>query len=285
LGIGAGIVIPLSTGLVAEYFAGRYRTQQLGISSAINNLSLVVATYLTGWLADINWHVPFAVYLLPIVSIILCRFLPKASSYTGNEDKSTTGTPANTNGITSKLAGLMVLYFFVTYSVLAIPLNLPFVMEQYKMDSNSSGAVIAIFFLAITLPGFFINKLLDKMGRAVNWINLLLIAIGLIVIYVSHHVVLLIIGSVLIGFGYGIIQPLIYDKTSLISTSGNVVMSLALVMSMNYLAVLISPFIIKLLGSIFATTSPDLIFIVNGMMVIVSAAIAMAKRKGFVLGK
>lgn len=285
LGIGAGIVIPLSTGLVAEYFAGRYRTQQLGISSAINNLSLVVATYLTGWLADINWHVPFAVYLLPIVSIILCRFLPKASSYTGNEDKSTTGTPANTNGITSKLAGLMVLYFFVTYSVLAIPLNLPFVMEQYKMDSNSSGAVIAIFFLAITLPGFFINKLLDKMGRAVNWINLLLIAIGLIAIYVSHHVVLFIIGSVLIGFGYGIIQPLIYDKTSLISTSGNVVMSLALVMSMNYLAVLISPFIIKFFGSIFATTSPDLIFIVNGMMVIVSAAIAMAKRKGFVLGK
>jgi MFS family permease len=123
------------------------------------------------------------------------------------------------------------------------------------------------------------------MGRAVNWINLLLIAIGLIAIYVSHHVVLFIIGSVLIGFGYGIIQPLIYDKTSLISTSGNVVMSLALVMSMNYLAVLISPFIIKFFGSIFATTSPNLIFIVNGIMVIVSAAIAMAKRKGFVLGK
>ena len=285
LGIGAGIVIPLSTGLVAEYFAGRYRTQQLGISSAINNLTLVVATYLTGWLADINWHVPFAVYLLPIVSIILCRFLPKTSTDSTYDDKTVGSNTVNTNGRTSKLTGLMVLYFFVTYCVLAIPLNLPFVMEQYKMDSDISGAVIAIFFLAITLPGFFINKLLDKMGRAVNWINLLLIAIGLVAIYASHHIVLFVIGSVLVGFGYGIIQPLIYDKTSAVSTSSNVVMSLAFVMSMNYLAVLISPFIIKLFGSIFTTTSPNLIFVVNGIMVTASAAIAFAKRKGFVLGK
>lgn len=283
LGIGAGIVIPLSTGLIAEYFAGRYRTQQLGISSAINNLTLVVATYLTGWLADINWHAPFAVYCLPIISIVLCRFLPKsAPSYTS---ENANNRHTQTRNKTQKLAGLMLLYFFVTYNVLAIPLNLPFVMEQYKMDSDSSGAVIAIFFLAITIPGFFITKLLDKMGSAVNWINLLLVAIGLIIIYLSHHIVLFAIGAVLAGLGYGIIQPLIYDKTSTISTSGNVIMSLALVMSMNYLAVLIAPFIIKLFGTILANNSPDLIFVTNGLMVIVAAAVAMAERKSFVLGK
>ncbi len=283
LGIGAGIVIPLSTGLIAEYFAGRYRTQQLGISSAINNLTLVVATYLTGWLADINWHAPFAVYCLPIISIVLCRFLPKsAPSYTS---ENANNRHTQTRNKTQKLAGLMLLYFFVTYNVLAIPLNLPFVMEQYKMDSDSSGAVIAIFFLAITIPGFFITKLLDKMDSAVNWINLLLVAIGLIIIYLSHHIVLFAIGAVLAGLGYGIIQPLIYDKTSTISTSGNVVMSLALVMSMNYLAVLIAPFIIKLFGTILANNSPDLIFVTNGLMVIVAAAVAMAERKSFVLGK
>lgn len=283
LGIGAGIVIPLSTGLIAEYFAGRYRTQQLGISSAINNLTLVVATYLTGWLADINWHAPFAVYCLPIISIVLCRFLPKsAPSYTS---ENANNRHTQTRNKTQKLAGLMLLYFFVTYNVLAIPLNLPFVMEQYKMDSDSSGAVIAIFFLAITIPGFFITKLLDKMGSAVNWINLLLVAIGLIIIYLSHHIVLFAIGAVLAGLGYGIIQPLIYDKTSTISTSDNVVMSLALVMSMNYLAVLIAPFIIKLFGTILANNSPDLIFVTNGLMVIVAAAVAIAERKSFVLGK
>ena len=284
LGVGAGIVIPLSTGLIAEYFSGRYRTQQLGISSAINNLTLVLATYLTGRLAEINWHAPFVVYWLPIISIILCWFLPKSQSSNDTYRNNT----SNTIGITaktSKLIGLMVLYFFVTYNTLAIPLNLPFVMEQYKMDSDSSGIVISLFFLAITLPGFFITKLLDKMGSAVNWINLLLMTIGLIIIYISHHIVLFSIGAILTGFGYGIIQPLIYDKTSKISTSGNVVMNLAFVMAMNYLAVLIAPFIIKLFSTIFYNNSPELIFSINGIMVLASVFVAWIYRKSFVLGK
>lgn len=41
LGIGAGLVIPFSTGLVADYFSGSYRTKQLGYVSAITNLTLV----------------------------------------------------------------------------------------------------------------------------------------------------------------------------------------------------------------------------------------------------
>ena len=61
LGIGAGMVIPLSTGLVVDYFTGDYRVRQLGYSSAINNLTLVLATVVTGYLADVNWHLPFLV--------------------------------------------------------------------------------------------------------------------------------------------------------------------------------------------------------------------------------
>ena len=77
LGIGAGMVIPLSTGLVADYFSGRPRVRQLGISSAISNVTLVLATSLTGWLATIDWHYPFLVYLLPGVSLLLTLTLRK----------------------------------------------------------------------------------------------------------------------------------------------------------------------------------------------------------------
>lgn len=47
LGIGAGMVIPFSTGLVVDYFTGDYRVRQLGYSSSINNLTLVLATVVT----------------------------------------------------------------------------------------------------------------------------------------------------------------------------------------------------------------------------------------------
>ena len=66
LGIGAGLIIPLSTGLIADVFSGKYRTQQLGLSSSITNITLVFATFVAGWLANYNWHLPFVVYLVPV---------------------------------------------------------------------------------------------------------------------------------------------------------------------------------------------------------------------------
>ena len=64
LGIGAGIIIPLSTGLISRFFVGKYRVKQFGFSSAITNVTLVIATFVTGFLAELkNWHWPFIVYL------------------------------------------------------------------------------------------------------------------------------------------------------------------------------------------------------------------------------
>lgn len=71
VGVGAGMIIPLSTGLVVDYFTGDRRVKQLGISSAVNNLTLVVATSAVGYLADVEWHLAFAVYLLPAVTLML----------------------------------------------------------------------------------------------------------------------------------------------------------------------------------------------------------------------
>ena len=79
LGIGAGMVIPFSTGLVADYFTGDYRVRQLGYSSAINNLTLVLATALAGYLANIDWHLPFLVYTLPGVSLICLLYTSDAA--------------------------------------------------------------------------------------------------------------------------------------------------------------------------------------------------------------
>ena len=40
LGIGSGLIVPLSTGLISHFFTGPYRTKQFGYSSAITNVTL-----------------------------------------------------------------------------------------------------------------------------------------------------------------------------------------------------------------------------------------------------
>ena len=116
LGIGAGMVIPLSTGLVVEYFTGDRRVRQLGYSSAINNLTLVVATVVTGYLANVDWHLPFLVYTLPGLSLVLSFFLRR---------RPPEPEPARSIQLRNKridwrtLVGLMLFYFVITYALLA----------------------------------------------------------------------------------------------------------------------------------------------------------------------
>lgn len=87
LGIGSGLIVPLSTGLISHFFTGGYRTKQFGYSSAITNITLVMATSLTGYLAEINWHLPFVVYLFPLISIVLSYYLKSNMTLDTSGDK------------------------------------------------------------------------------------------------------------------------------------------------------------------------------------------------------
>ena len=117
LGIGAGMVIPFSTGLVVDYFTGDYRVRQLGYSSSINNLTLVLATVVTGYLANVDWHLPFLVYTLPGISLALSFLLKRQRSVPEPEQSIQLRHKMIDR---RKLAGLMAFYFFVTYAVLVV---------------------------------------------------------------------------------------------------------------------------------------------------------------------
>lgn len=64
LGIGSGLIVPLSTGLISRYFVGAYRTKQFGYSSAITNITLVLANHID-WLSG-GSELAFAVFGLSV---------------------------------------------------------------------------------------------------------------------------------------------------------------------------------------------------------------------------
>lgn len=134
LGIGSGLIIPLSTGLVSRYFTGEYRVKQFGYSSAITNVTLVVATAVTGYLAEVNWHLPFVVYLLPLVSLLLVGYLKGDTGQPQKTEDTATVVPEESKraipgkyGIHVRhLLQLMLFYGVTTYVVLAVTFDLPF---------------------------------------------------------------------------------------------------------------------------------------------------------------
>ena len=72
VGIGVGIIMPLSTGLLSFYFPPEKQAKLMGYSSAMNQMGGVVATLLSGVLATISSRLSFLVYLMGFFSIILC---------------------------------------------------------------------------------------------------------------------------------------------------------------------------------------------------------------------
>ena len=193
LGIGAGLIIPLSTGLISRYFTGEYRVRQFGYSSAITNMTLVVATAVTGYLAEVHWRLPFAVYLLPLISLVLSAYLKKdAASVTIKQAAAIIPPIQSTPVISGKygihirhLVQLMLFYGLVTYVVLAVTFNLPFLMEAHHFSSGNSGLMISLFFLAIMAPGFMLDSLVKLLGNKTKLYSLLAIAIGLLLIWIS----------------------------------------------------------------------------------------------------
>lgn len=289
LGIGAGLIIPLSTGLISRYFTGEYRVRQFGYSSAITNMTLVVATAVTGYLAEVHWRLPFAVYLLPLISLVLSAYLKKdAASVTIKQAAAIIPPIQSTPVISGKygihirhLVQLMLFYGLVTYVVLAVTFNLPFLMEAHHFSSGNSGLMISLFFLAIMAPGFMLDSLVKLLGNKTKLYSLLAIAIGLLLIWISPTEWLIVPGCILVGLGYGIIQPLIYDKTVDTAIPQKTTLALAFVMVMNYLAILLSPFITDFFQWIFHTGSQEFPFIFNLCITILIMYWVYAKKEEF----
>lgn len=281
LGIGAGMVIPLSTGLVVDYFTGDYRVRQLGLSSSINNLTLVLATVVTGYLANVDWHLPFLVYTLPGVSLVLSFFLKRRRS----EPEPEQSIQRRHKMIDRrKLVELMLFYFFITFAVLVVTFYTAFLVDDYKIDSSFSGVLISLFFLAIMLPGLFIDNIIRLLKRNVNLVSLGLVCAGLLCVGIFRDKAMLVVGVLCAGFGYGVMQPVVYDKAATIAPPRSATLALSFVMAMNYLAVMVCPFIVDILRHIFGTHSDRFPFFFNAALVLAAAVITFRRRDNFTLG-
>lgn len=281
LGIGAGMVIPLSTGLVVDYFTGDRRIRQLGYSSAINNLTLVAATVVTGYLANVDWHLPFLVYTLPGAALVLSLFLRRHPAVA---EPAQSIQLRNKRIDTRKLVGLMLFYLFITFAVLAIVYYVAFLVDDYRIRSSFSGVLIALFFLAIMLPGLFIDRIIRRLKRWINLVSLLSVAAGLLCLGLFRSEAMLIVGALLAGYGYGIMQPVIYDKAATIAPPRSATLALSCVMAMNYLAVLICPFLVDLFRRMLHVRSESFSFLFNAVLVLVVAIVAWRRRDSFTLG-
>lgn len=278
MGCGAGLLIPFSTGLIADTFCGSYRLREMGIQSAISNINVMMATFVVGWLCHGNWHMPFAVYLvglLPLALSFWLRDMPRQDLYqtdapdhgcesagqcaspdapvATSAEGGLSDSPKVRNGFfVGRILALTGVYFFITFSTISISYYCPYLVEKEGWSESLTGTVTAVYFLFIFLPGYTLTWFIKFLKRNCLLFSSISMTVGIGLFAFLPSGWALCVGAALAGLGYGIFQPVIYDKASLAVASENkATLSLALVLSANYLAIVLAPPVIDFFRDFF----------------------------------
>lgn len=125
LGIGIGLIMPLSTTLIADFFEGEARTKMMGLSGAVNNVGGVIFLAVSGWLACLSWRYSFGVYALSLVTLVMALLWlpePKAQAASGPSR-----ARLNASVFRCSFYGLLMMIAFY-----ALPTNLALFIESQR---------------------------------------------------------------------------------------------------------------------------------------------------------
>lgn len=310
LGAGCGLILPFSTGLIADVFTGKYRMKQMGIISAIGNIALVIATFVVGFLAAKSWHLPFLVYLIPLLSLILIPFLRKIpqSDYTATPDDASsdktsaaatsTAVPAvDADGFSTagqKVKGgfylgrtiwLLLAYFFFVFATSVPAYYLPDLMPQYHMSTEDVSTVTSIFYLAMFVIGLVLTGVMKIFRKTTFILATALIVGGMLVFVFTHSLVLYIIAAALVGLGNGLAQPIFYTKaTEVVVNDTKSTLSLAYLQVANYVAISLVPVIVGFFADIFGNHGNLFPFVLILAMTAIVLVFVIIRVRHFVFG-
>lgn len=284
IGIAAGILSPLASAFIADMFQGDKRTAQYGYTSATLNLVLMGCVIATGYLAKINWRLPFLIYLLPFVPLFFAKGFGKyitnpSDIRKSDQAKSTTKVHYKFSQQVNvpMLVRYCAYYFFITLVIAAISLYIPF---RYT-DSSTAGNLTSVLFFGIMISGYTLNYFLRLVKNKVAVVVILFIAAGFALMTFWNDVFVVGLGILVATYFYGIAQPYYYNKLSVASTRIALTLTLAWFAAMDSIGNVVAPFIIDGIAKVFHTsteTHPIVAFRICLWMCVAAAAIVIIRK-------
>lgn len=209
LGISVAGVMTTSVTLIGDYFEGEERSSFMGLQAAFTGLGGFVFISGGGFLADIDWRLPFSIYLFSLFILPLAIF--SVSDLGNRKNKGPSVTHAATPGVYSKLTvgilfTVVIIYMIVFYMV---PVQMPFFLDE-TMDVNNTMTGIAISLL--TLSSAMTSLFYQRIKRMVNFnliygIVFFMMALGYLLIWQSTHYAMVVAALLIAGVGTGLFMP------------------------------------------------------------------------------
>lgn len=240
----------------------------MGYNTAFSNVGGIVTMLLAGFLASFSWKMPFNVYLLGVLIFVLVYFyLPKNEPITPPTGDKKEKIPFSVYGYALASLGIMLAY-------IAIATNMALFLEQDGLGgSKIAGFVISFSTIGGLITSVTLVRLRSFFKDHLLAVSLAVMGVGFGIISLSYTIPLILLGVLFVGFGQGVLFPLINVKVlgNVSPTISDKVISI--VSSMIYVGQFISPVVLQFVGELFDRPTIRFEYSVLGMSLILSVLI------------
>ena len=240
LGISVGLVMPLSTGLLAYYFPPEEQARLMGLSAAMNQMGGVVATLLAGLLATIEWRYAFLVYLLGLIALVMVwLWLPDEQLGSSNK-RGVPFQPRQLLKFHPSVIGMLLLMtiFFIFPTNFAVVATQQLGLRTEQVTLIMVGLDVVAFFVGMVFGG-----VMNRFRQSVKYFAPTFFLLGYAA-YLVPDVMMVVIGSALIGIANGVGVPYLNTIASIKGGRNSATTVMPLLSAALYLGQFISPIIV-----------------------------------------
>ena len=243
LGVSVGMIMPLSTGLLAYYFPPERQASLMGLSAAMNQMGGVVATLLAGLLANIEWNYAFLVYLLGLVAVVLVLlYLP---------DERLKGGSGPSLGLMKRFHPSVVGMFLVMVLFFIYPTR--FALSAHAGTGLSNNVITFIMVgldVVAFLVGLVFGKLMQGFRYGMKYVAPAGFIVGYLLLSLGSDLPLLLAGSAVIGIANGIGVPYLNTIASMKAGKEAASTVMPLLSAALYLGQFLSPLVVTPQGAL-----------------------------------
>lgn len=236
LGVGMGLLMALSTAVIAEHFEGGERSATMGIQGASVGVGVLLASSLAGMVGKANFHAVYFIHLLAFAEMIgLAFFLPETG-----KTRLRTDEKLKINGRVLALCALTFLEAMF-FSAFTTNIALHLVGDAGAVTARA-GRLTAVFSATQIVAGMALGFVSARTKRFTLSLGVLLCALGSLMLMLSAtEPVPLVLGAVLFGISQGLFVPrAMFEVSEMVSSASVALASACLTVAIN-VGQLVSP--------------------------------------------
>jgi len=206
-GAGCGFLIPLSQGLIADFFQGRDRDVYMGYRSSTASIFGIFFTVAGGSLCAIYWRHTFFAYLFVIPVLLLILFkMPEP-------ERQKTAAGGDKGSLTPAMWFFVTMYFLYNVTMMCFITNAAFVMSASKVgNARTISYIMALQSIGGITAGLLLGWVTRVMKNFTLVFALGFLAFAFVILNFVDSALMFGVACAIWGLGFGTFNPAIALK-------------------------------------------------------------------------